>query len=196
MNMKKNLSSSCVLGLSSLFSFSAHADWDFSSLDYRGSFLFCVNEDNKYQWEWAKENTDKEFKNSYDKIATLESSRGTWLRGMLAYNNRGSAVLDVKHTFDNFKEAKAFCSALVKTCTDQFGEKYSNVGVSSYVIPPYRWGLISVKYKVDTNENIPVGDGEDTLAIEKVETSSCQNWNYKVFPNDGGAYLTIGKIYN
>jgi hypothetical protein len=187
MTMKNKLLSSCLFGISSFFSFSAHADWDFSSLDWRGSYLFCVNEYNTYNWEWAKENQNF---NMFHKKGTLESSRGIWIRGNLAFNKHAAPVLDVNHTFETVKEANEFCDALVNQCKSlDDSKKFALVGVASYSIPYSSWGLVSVKYK--SGEKIVISGKEE----DKLKTSSCQNWNYKEFPNEGGAYLTLGKLY-
>ncbi|WGL58937.1 hypothetical protein QEJ31_10430 [Pigmentibacter sp. JX0631] len=170
--------------------------------NFKGSYLFCVNEKNTYKWKWAAKNEN--FNNKYKGIKkiTTHSEEWTWLKGSPSLNKHFNIVLDIKHEFQSMNEAKEFCEELKNICTSQYGDDYSLVGVSSYAVPG--WGLVSVRYPTpvveteSTAQNDYASETEPLLGYEveniKSKTSSCPNWNYKEFPNAGGAKYDVERM--
>ena len=170
--------------------------------NFKGSYLFCVNEKDTYKWKWAAKSED--FNNKYKGIKkiTTQTEEWTWLKGSPSFNKHFNIVLDVKHEFQSVNEAKEFCEDLKNICTSQYGDDYSLVGVSGYAAPG--WGLVSVRYLSPEKKNgveeqkESESETEHLLGYEveniKSKTSSCPNWNYKEFPNAGGAKYDVERI--
>ena len=172
--MKKSLLCASVLGVSSLFQLTAHADMF-------GSYLFCVNEKDSNDWKWAPKSPDGV--KGYENNATSPALRGTWINGIGAINPFVQSVLDVNHTFSDSKDAENFCTELKNVCTKAFGPNFTQVGVSSWAIPSSIWGQISVKYGAkDEKGNVIEGEGNSSV---------CPNWKFKTFPNNGGANFSF-----
>lgn len=197
----KNVLKIALISFPILTTFSANANI-FAPLveTFKGSYLFCVNEKNTYKWKWATKNEN--FNNKYRGIKkiTTQTEEWTWLKGSPSLNKHFNIVLDIKYEFQNANDAKNFCEDLKNICTSQYGEDYSLVGVSSYAVPG--WGLVSVRYlspEVEAeNQKDSESDTEPLLGYElentKTKTASCPNWNYKEFPNAGGAKYDVERI--
>lgn len=186
----------CCVSLPVLVSISAYAN-SFSSFfnTMKGSYLFCVNEKNTYKWKWATKSAD--FYNNYKNVGKITSGtdQGTWLQGAPSLNKHFNIVLDVKHEFETETQAKQFCEDLKNICTKEHGPEYSLIGVSSYIIPG--WGLISVKYNTQQPNTDEDYSAESEFYQEEktnTKTASCPNWNFKDFPNPGGAKYDVERI--
>lgn len=141
---------------------------------YAGSYLFCANEfldvDSKAYltkgdgWKWAKGEEGSAKLNKYQSFARIYKNKGFWIEGVGSIATiTFKHFLSVSNTFETKQDAIKFCKALQSKCIDDFGSKFTHVGVSSYSIPQAAWGTISVPYSTN-----PRGGGEKWIA--------CPNW--------------------
>jgi hypothetical protein len=163
--MKKSLFCASILGVSSLFQISAQAGWS-------GSYLFCVNEKNSNSWGWAPGSL--EGVKGYPE-ASSSSGKGTWLNGYAHINYGLWDILKVNHTFKDEADAKNFCTELKNICTNEFGSKFTQVGVSTWAIPSVTWGQIQVEYNVDATKS-------ENQENETKKSLICPNWESREFP--------------
>lgn len=151
---------------------------DFSSKKM-GSYLFCVNKDDPYDWQWAKPNL-----HSTDSWAPPDEN-GFWLNGKLWILNirqyNAHSALQIRHENERNKreaiypnrivtsmpkvtEPNPICTKLVNVCMQSFGMKFSHVGASGYSLAASDWGYIKAGNEICPNWNMPNGFILDTTS--------------------------------
>ena len=143
--------------------------------DNEGSYLFCINPKKNFATEWAKPSSTAwnvtgsisyPYKNIFNK-------GGIWIPGSEKLNNDSQFYLITEKEFADKEKANEFCQALIKKCQSDVkkynyahfivddSKEYTQIGVSSYVIPASQWGIILTKYKNSSSE---------------IVTEPCSNW--------------------
>lgn len=140
---------------------------------YMGSYLFCVNEKNAWDWHWAKPNL-----HSTDSWAPSDKY-GFWLKGSLwilnvrEYNMHSALEISTESSrqkrvaldanqnshpsYYTGSHSNPICSKLVKYCTDSYGPDYTHVGASGYDLAITDWGYIKADGSICPNWDMPNG---------------------------------------
>ena len=149
-----------------------------------GSYMICVNPNDKDDWKWAPPVNEMEHARwgTGNKFIPIDET-GTWLNGSLDVNKHGHPVLKTHTNSNSFslERAKLFCDELQRQC-QKLGKQYSNVFVKGHWIPPFVMGYISFSYY--ENEKDEFG----YVSSKKLMSTTCQNMFYNYFPNEGGVF--------
>ncbi|APJ02682.1 hypothetical protein [Silvanigrella aquatica] len=132
-----------------------------------GSYLFCVNQNNLYDWKWAPESSDGI--ENFNQLATSPDNRGTWINGTGGHNKYFNQELRVLQDFNSVEEARDFCSQLQKKCTNAYGGEFKYVAVASWSVSVLIWTYIKVFY-YENKDNKRIKNGV-----------YCPNWHYLNF---------------
>ncbi|APJ03566.1 hypothetical protein [Silvanigrella aquatica] len=145
---------------------------------FAGSYLFCVDDENN--WQWAKPNTDYKFE------WAPYYENGFWLNGKLHIvdtekslhsalaidlppsRNKRASINDIeknKTFIDEFNSpGKRVCDLLVAACQKSVGQNYKYIGAASHSLAESDWGYV--------------------LAGDAI----CQNWDFKQHKKYTGGY--------
>ncbi|KAB8031894.1 hypothetical protein [Fluviispira multicolorata] len=154
------------------------------TLSYADAYLLCVNSNNHDDWEWAPPITEMEHARwgRGNKFIPI-NEKGTLISGSIAWNKYLHLVLDTKVNKENFTidKVRSFCDELKRQCL-KLGPQYNLIGAANKFIPSLDKSYISFTYFVSTTED----NGYYSEIVRKEKSTTCPNWTYPDFPNDGG----------
>ncbi|RDB36121.1 MAG: hypothetical protein DCC88_06460 [Spirobacillus cienkowskii] len=98
-------------------------------------------------WNWAKGGDKNNLFEDYKDIIEIYPN-GIWLKGRfyIKIHQNFNSILGLKiyPIFYNDDDALNFCETLKKKCQNDFGERFSRVGVSTWAIPRLIWGEVTL----------------------------------------------------
>ena len=141
-----------------------------------GSYLFCVNQNNSWDWKWANSNKLQNI------LWAPADNEGFWIKGSVwvlntsEFNEHSTLSVNLEgmplHSNSNRVKRHAIsednkiqtpfvlnsvCQTLVQTCVKEFGENYTHVGAAGHALARTDWGYIVADNQVCPNWNIPKG---------------------------------------